>query len=275
MVANAITIGDCNTDSLSISSPGSSSPPIICGYNTGQHMFVTASSSCNTVTIDIDTGSTTTTRKWQMKVTQYECGSMMMPDNNCLQYHTAASGTIASFNWDTTATTVAATTSFHLSSQFYDICIRRARSFCSVCYQPVITTATVSYGLGGGKPDAGTSSTVVNAVGSLCTGIDVASTTAANERSFGDYLEIVNAQAPAQPGTAAGVLGINRMCGQIWNAHMPSPHPVAVATGCSWPVERPLRTMKTSARLLSLATATRGFISVTGKVRVKVSGYQR
>ena len=196
-------------------------------------MFVTASSSCNTVTIDIDTGSTTTTRKWQMKVTQYECGSMMMPDNNCLQYHTAVSGTIASFNWDTTATTVAAT-QYHLSSQFYNICIRRARSFSSVCYQPVITTATISYGFGGGNPPAGTSADALNAVGSLCTGIDVASTTAANERAFGDYLEIVNAQSPASPTAGAGVLGINRISGTP-SCH-PHSFPVAVVTVCSWSV---------------------------------------
>ena len=36
--------------------------PIICGYNSGQHMFVPASNQCNTIQINIDTGSTTTTR---------------------------------------------------------------------------------------------------------------------------------------------------------------------------------------------------------------------
>ena len=42
--------------------------------------------------IDIDTGSTTTTRKWQIKVTQYECGNMMAPEQDCLQWHTASTG---------------------------------------------------------------------------------------------------------------------------------------------------------------------------------------
>ena len=28
---NAITLGDCNTDTLSVSSPGNTPPPIICG----------------------------------------------------------------------------------------------------------------------------------------------------------------------------------------------------------------------------------------------------
>lgn len=198
-------------------------------------MFLPASDSCNTITIDIDTGSTTTTRKWQMKVTQYECGSMMMPDNNCLQYHTAASGTIASFNWDTTATTVAAT-QYHLSSQYYDICIRRARNFCSVCYQPVISTATISYGISGGTPVTGTSTDALNAIGSLCTGISVASAIAANERAYGDFLEIANAQDPTVTGAGAGVIGIQRMCGQQWSAKVGATFPVAVGTVCSWVV---------------------------------------
>ena len=47
---------------------------------------------CNEMKIDIDTGSTTTTRKWQIKVTQYECGNLMAPEQDCLQYHTASTG---------------------------------------------------------------------------------------------------------------------------------------------------------------------------------------
>ena len=41
-----------------------------------------------------------TTRKWQIKTTQYTCENEMAPVANCLQYHTAQYGTIASFGWD-------------------------------------------------------------------------------------------------------------------------------------------------------------------------------
>ena len=61
-------VGDCMTDTLTVGVPGGQAPPIICGYNTGQHMWVPASDSCNSINIDIDTGTTTTTRKWQIKV---------------------------------------------------------------------------------------------------------------------------------------------------------------------------------------------------------------
>ena len=77
---------------MTVSNPGGAVPPTICGYNTGQHMWVPASDSCNQINIDIDTGSTSTTRKWQIKVTQYECGNMMAPEQDCLQYHTASYG---------------------------------------------------------------------------------------------------------------------------------------------------------------------------------------
>ena len=63
-----------------------------CRYNTGQHMFVPASDSCVTITIDIDT-ATSITRQWQIKVTQYECANQNAPEEDCLQYHTAITGT--------------------------------------------------------------------------------------------------------------------------------------------------------------------------------------
>ena len=69
-----------------------SPPPIICGYNTGQHMFVPACPSCVTLTIDIDTATTATTRSWSIRVTQYECGDLNAPEENCLQYLTAQTG---------------------------------------------------------------------------------------------------------------------------------------------------------------------------------------
>ncbi len=67
------SIGDCTTDTFSLTSPGNVGSPIICGFNTGQHMIVDASSSCHQANFGI--GSTSgTTRVWDIKVTQYGCG---------------------------------------------------------------------------------------------------------------------------------------------------------------------------------------------------------
>ena len=37
---NVAVTGDCIYDTFTVTTPGSSAPPVICGYNTGQHMYV-------------------------------------------------------------------------------------------------------------------------------------------------------------------------------------------------------------------------------------------
>merc|ERR1711936_9253 len=222
VLTDSSTVGDCTVDTLTITNPGGPVPPTICGYNTGQHMFIPVSSQCNQINIDIDTGTTTTTRKWQIKVTQYECGNMMAPEQDCLQYHTASAGTIASFNWDTSASTVSSSQA-HLSIQYYDICIRRARSYCSICYSPQILSTTTgtasSYGLSAGSIAA----IQTNAIGSVCTGTTTLSTTIGSNVGLGDYLDIT----ALQPSTGTtGTLNVNRVCGVLFNAAA-APHTAA------------------------------------------------
>ena len=81
-----------------VSIPGFGPPPIICGYNTGQHMWVPASDSCVTITLDIDTASSAISRTWNIRVTQYDCGNLRAPEQNCLQYHTASTGNKTNMN---------------------------------------------------------------------------------------------------------------------------------------------------------------------------------
>ena len=186
--------------------PGHTSSPIICGYNSGQHMFVPASEQCNQIQINIDTGTTTTTRKWQIKTTQYTCESEMAPVANCLQYHTAQYGTFASFGWDTSASTVAASHT-HLVNQQYDICIRRTRSYCSICYTPAIISSTTGTGSSYGLSSGSVAGTQTNSVGATCTGVTiVASLAPATGTGHGDYLEIANMQ-PSPTATAAKYAG--------------------------------------------------------------------
>ena len=144
-------------------------------------------------------------------------------------------GTIASFNWDTSTTAVAAT-QYHLSSQYYDICIRRARKYCSICYSPqsgfpAIAGAAASYGVSAGSVDA----TQTSAIGSDCTGVNVlnpaaAPGTATDNVGKGDYLDIVALQAST--GTK-GALNTNRICGVLFNAAAAQ---TTHTTACSWAV---------------------------------------
>merc|ERR1719510_2516971 len=229
VAAVSMTVGDCIYDSLTVSNPGGWVPPTICGYNTGQHMFVPASTQCNQINIDIDTLTTTTTRKWQIKVTQYECGNLMAPEHDCLQYHTASSGTIASFNWDTSSCSVSSS-QYHLSSQYYDICIRRARSYCSVCYSPQISSTTTGTAASFGVSAGSVAATQTSAVGSTCTGVTTLSTTIGSNVGLGYYLDIV----ALQPGTGStGTLVTNRVCGVLFGAAAPA---TVHATACSWAV---------------------------------------
>jgi len=231
---DSITAGDCNTDSLTVTNPGGNVPPTICGYNTGQHMFVPASSQCNQINIDIDTGSTSTTRLWQIKVTQYECGNLMAPEQDCLQYLTASSGTVASFNWDTSSSTVSSTSQFHLSSQYYDICIRRARSYCSICYSPQVVgsstapLAAASYGLSASSDPTGAAA--IAAAGSTCTGVTtLAPGATAGNLGQGDYLDITGLQTGTGTSGLVSTATFNRICGAFW-----ATSGTAHATLCSW-----------------------------------------
>ena len=44
VLTDSSTVGDCTVDTLTITNPGGPVPPTICGYNTGQHMYVPVSS---------------------------------------------------------------------------------------------------------------------------------------------------------------------------------------------------------------------------------------
>ena len=91
-------LGDCMTDQFSISSIGTKGSPVICGTNGGYHskfilllmqfvhrkkfqfslmlhllVIVEAADACHRATFNIG-GLTTTTRKWDIRVTQYACG---------------------------------------------------------------------------------------------------------------------------------------------------------------------------------------------------------
>lgn len=202
-------VGDCITDSLTINNPGGSSPPTICGVNTGQHMFLPASDSCNELKFDIDTGSTVT-RTWQIKVTQFECGSPMAPEQDCLQWHTAQTGAFFTFNWDTSVTVTG--NQRHLSDQYYDVCFRQQSSYCKICFSPyahhAITIDVTTFGLGTSSDDAAAKSTATDA---KCTGITTLNTAEITQKAVGDYVTLLGAN---NDPTACSTIGVaTKICG--------------------------------------------------------------
>ena len=81
-----------------------------------------------------------------------------------------------------------ADTQHHLSNQKYDICFRRARGFCSVCFSMVLHIATDrgSYGLGGGSDDT----VAKGALDSQCSGETAVGGAIATGIGLGDWLNI-------------------------------------------------------------------------------------
>ena len=121
---------------------------------------------------------------------------------------------------------------YHLSSQYYDICIRRASGYCSVCYSPQIVAAAPalsSFGVSAGS--VGPAQT--NAIGASCDGVTTLNPTVGNTAGRGDYLDIVFLQSTAIT-TVALASATNRICGSLFNAQA-SPQ-TAHGTACSYAV---------------------------------------
>merc|ERR1719362_677338 len=145
---NGPFIGDCVDDQFSISGALGAGTPTICGTNTGYHMIVDADpagNTCHNALFNIG-GTTTTSRSWTIRVTQYACGDTDMSGwPGCLQYYTATASNVQNFGFPPTITTVTSAVT-HLSNQHYDICIRRASGYCYICYSPTIIVTGIAIG---------------------------------------------------------------------------------------------------------------------------------
>jgi len=127
------TWGQCLTDTFSVSSSGKAAP-LICGTNTGQHMIVD-SNGVDCVTANFNFGGGTTSREYSIHVMQFEAGNVMGGPPGCLQFFTGSTGTVSSFNWQTTA-------SVHLANQDYNVCVRRPKDICAICWSETAAFAT-------------------------------------------------------------------------------------------------------------------------------------
>lgn len=128
-------------------------------------MILDVGSGCQTVNFYI--GATTTTRQWNIYVTQYTCGQEDLGGPpGCLQYHTATTGLLKNFGYpssNSNTATDASTT--HLQNQMYQVCIRRASGYCYICYAAWNSiAASGSFGLS--KPAANASNA---SQGTACT----------------------------------------------------------------------------------------------------------
>jgi len=209
------SIGDCVSDTFSVAGSQFGSPAI-CGTNTGQHLYADINADC--ITPGFLFGVSTNTRQYRIKTTQYVCGEEMGGPSGCLQYFTAVTGTVASFNYPLGTTAIGQdTTITHLSDQHYDICFRRASGNCRLCFSPTVENAAgnipASYGIG---------ETLADGVNNGRTG---ASCTA-------DYLIIpegVNA-AVGNPSSTSAQANNNRICGREFTTDNAASLPMTICT---------------------------------------------
>lgn len=197
-------IGDCNDDSMYIANPGAFGTPVICGTNSGQHMILdSAGTQCQQVNFHIGS-STTTSRSWDIYITQYTCGQEeTVGSPGCLQWFTGTSGTIRNYGYDSVVQTNAAQTqaaTTHLSNQHYAACFRREKGYCSICYIPSISIAVeTSFGLSTADAD--------NAMGKAVT----------DSYCSTDYLVIPNGVLAIAVITTPAQNKASRYCGRYLN----------------------------------------------------------
>merc|ERR1712029_115258 len=132
--ATQLTKGNCDRDTLTISNPAGANPPLLCGTLTGQHLYVDASSACHKVDAIISSTDTSTSRKWNIKVTQIECTNTLLPPAGCLQYYTRTTGFLYNFGWRAATTLNGAPSTTHMNNHDYTMCIRREEGYCSMQY---------------------------------------------------------------------------------------------------------------------------------------------
>merc|ERR1712241_1270614 len=113
-------------DSFTVTSTNRPGIPVICGKNTGHHMYYEVGAD-TTSTLGFTFGTKIAgTRTFEIKVTQYTCDSMMRPPEGCLQYFMGTEGRLETFNFEENK--------LHLPSQEYSICIRQEKGFCCTSY---------------------------------------------------------------------------------------------------------------------------------------------
>lgn len=127
------TAGQCEQDSFVVTSPGSGGSDIICGTNSGEHLYVDASDACDELLFIL--GPNAATAEWSITVRQYAHDYTNLAPRGCDQYHfdnddndaLATTGTVQSFNFNNG-------NGRHLANQDQTICIRREAGMQRVCF---------------------------------------------------------------------------------------------------------------------------------------------
>lgn len=117
-------------DGFTASGQTGKNPPVICGINTGYHMYVeVGAESTDTATLNMYLGSGATgTRQWNIKVSQITGTAAWRVPSGCVQYFTGITDKVASYGHQSAQL---------LQKQAYNNCIRQAEGYCSMLWKEV------------------------------------------------------------------------------------------------------------------------------------------
>ncbi|XP_072380352.1 uncharacterized protein [Diabrotica undecimpunctata] len=137
------TNGTCTVESLVITGQSSNFVvPPICGYNTGQSIYVDVSQATGPLKLMVL--STMVFRKrFRIRICQYS--DICLPDN-CLQIYDGVTGVISSFNYDQSSMFNRSVPGY-FNNLNYAICIQKQPGYCSITYTNVMNGVEFPFNL--------------------------------------------------------------------------------------------------------------------------------
>ncbi|XP_066588405.1 uncharacterized protein [Prorops nasuta] len=115
--------GVCDGDLMEINNGKSSLE--LCGWNSGQHVYVDVDEGDDAVTLDFRLAGGLQSRMWEMRVVQL--GFEDRAPAGCLQYFRSANGTLRTLNYLPNGR--------YLAGQDYLLCVRQEKGMCGISYE--------------------------------------------------------------------------------------------------------------------------------------------
>ncbi|XP_055528455.1 uncharacterized protein LOC129720768 [Wyeomyia smithii] len=129
--------GVCSVDNIQVLG-GGTPVPVICGDNSGQHVYVTVNNASPITIVVATTSAVLYNRVWNLQVSMISCTSAYLAPTGCLQYFMGTSGQVASLNYGSSANpalnSLGLTGTRQLVGANYGICIQPATGQCSITY---------------------------------------------------------------------------------------------------------------------------------------------
>merc|ERR1711936_524985 len=130
----ATTAGAC-TASFEATGQTMKNPPVICGTNTGYHMYVEFGTTA-TDSITLKHTLDATQKSWNILARQIACTADWKAPTDCVQYYTGISGNVKNYNYAGAQL---------LQGQDYNTCIRQEEGYCRIQWQQNVVATPDSF----------------------------------------------------------------------------------------------------------------------------------